>query len=133
MLGWHSGDSSLRLARPDETCALPGLAKTTHREFVMSQVLQILGAIMILAPFALAQFRVLGQQSFHYLFLNLLGSSLLAGLALEEHQWGFLLLEGVWALVSLWVSASISTATEPDAETPQVRENRAMSPALRPS
>ncbi len=68
----------------------------------MDQWLQILGALMVLAGFAGAQFRVLHPQSYPYLILNLIGSAILALLAYEEQQWGFLLLEGVWALVSLW-------------------------------
>lgn len=67
----------------------------------MSQVLQIVGALLVLAGFALAQARMLDQRSFVYLILNLVGSAILAVLALDQRQWGFLLLEGVWALVSL--------------------------------
>lgn len=32
----------------------------------------------------------------------MIGSAVLTLLAWQEEQWGFLLLEGVWALVSLW-------------------------------
>jgi hypothetical protein len=68
----------------------------------MVQVLQIAGALLILAAFAGAQFQMLNPKSYVYLALNLIGSSLLAAIAWEGQQWGFLLLEGVWALVSLW-------------------------------
>ncbi|HET8521878.1 MAG TPA: hypothetical protein VFL82_01520 [Thermomicrobiales bacterium] len=67
----------------------------------MSQVLQVVGALLVLAGFALAQARILDQRSFIYLILNLVGSAILAILALDQRQWGFLLLEGVWAVVSL--------------------------------
>jgi hypothetical protein len=68
----------------------------------MDQLLQIAGALLILVAFALAQVGRLTPQSVVYLVLNLIGSAVLAVLAWLEHQWGFLLLEGVWALVSLW-------------------------------
>jgi hypothetical protein len=42
------------------------------------------------------------QHSRVYLALNLAGSLILAVLAWAERQWGFLLLESVWAIVSLW-------------------------------
>jgi hypothetical protein len=68
----------------------------------VSQAVQILGAVLILAGFVLAQFHVLNQRSLSYLVLNLAGSALLAVNAFAERQWGFVLLESVWAVVSAW-------------------------------
>lgn len=68
----------------------------------MEQLVQIVGAILILVAFAGAQFGRLDQRSVAYLVLNLIGSLILAVLAAIESQLGFLLLEGVWSLVSLW-------------------------------
>lgn len=68
----------------------------------MDQVVQVVGALLILTAFALAQFHVVTTTNTYYLLLNLIGSLVLAYLALEDRQWGFVLLETVWALVSAW-------------------------------
>ena len=68
----------------------------------MDQAAQVIGALLILVAYAAAQFGSLNQRSRVYLVLNLVGSAVLTLLAWREEQRGFLLLEGVWALVSLW-------------------------------
>ena len=68
----------------------------------MEQVVQIVGALLILAGFAGLQLGRISAVSRTYLWLNLVGAIILAVLAFVEEQWGFLLLEGVWSLVSAW-------------------------------
>ncbi len=66
------------------------------------QLVQICGSLLILTAFAASQAGRLPIDSQLYLVLNFVGSAILAVLAWIDQQWGFLLLEGVWALVSLW-------------------------------
>lgn len=68
----------------------------------MDQLIQVVGALLILTAFAAVQFERMRPDSRLYLALNLAGSLVLAVLAWVESQWGFLLLEGVWAIVSAW-------------------------------
>jgi hypothetical protein len=65
------------------------------------QIVQIVGALLILAGFILTQANLLDANSFLYLVLNLVGATILAVLAFQGQRWGFVLLEGVWALVAL--------------------------------
>ena len=55
----------------------------------MSEVLQVLGAVLVLVAFTAVQRGVTDPQSALSLALNLTGSGLLASLALIGHQWGF--------------------------------------------
>ena len=68
----------------------------------MDQLVQVVGALLILVGFAATQFGKLDVESKPYLWLNLVGSVILAVLAFYEEQWGFLLLETVWAIVSAY-------------------------------
>jgi hypothetical protein len=61
---------------------------------------QIVGALLVLAAFVAAQRGLLDARSRSYLILNLVGSGILAVDAWHGREWGFLLLEGVWAIVS---------------------------------
>ena len=63
-------------------------------------VLELAGAMSILAAFTLSQLRRIDQHSLVYLILNLVGSAVLAVIAFVDQRWGFLLLEGVWSIVS---------------------------------
>jgi hypothetical protein len=68
----------------------------------MSQLVQVLGSLLVLAAFVAAQRGALSTTSRLYLLLNLAGSAVLAVLAALGRQWGFLLLEGSWAAVSAY-------------------------------
>lgn len=72
----------------------------------MGHFVQVGSALLVLAAFALAQARVLTPQARVYLILNAVGASVLAVDAYVGRQWGFLLLEGVWALIAAWALAS---------------------------
>jgi hypothetical protein len=66
------------------------------------QLVSVLGALAILLAYAANQFRLIGPMNLSYALLNFVGSLVLAVVAVIEVQWGFILLEVVWALVSLW-------------------------------
>jgi hypothetical protein len=66
----------------------------------MTDILQLVGAFGVLAAFIAVQRGWWRPTSYLALIFNLWGSALLAVLALLDEQWGFLLLEAVWAIVS---------------------------------
>ncbi len=68
----------------------------------MAQAIQIIGALIILGAYAAGQLGEMPTDSRLYLLLNLVGSVVLAVIAVVEGQIGFILLEGIWAIVSCW-------------------------------
>jgi hypothetical protein len=58
--------------------------------------------VLILLAFGLSQLRRLARESASYQLMNLLGGGALFVTAWVERQYGFILLEGVWTLLSAW-------------------------------
>lgn len=69
--------------------------------YVIDQVVSIAGALLCLVPFAAVQLRRMRPESIPYQLMNLAGSTALTAVAVLERQYGFLLLEGTWAIFSL--------------------------------
>jgi uncharacterized membrane protein len=81
----------------------------------MDQVIQVVGALLILVAFTAVQLERMRPDSRLYLALNLVGSAVLAVLAFLGSQWGFVLLETVWAIVSAWGLTAALRAPRPAA------------------
>ena len=67
----------------------------------MLQAFSLAGALLILLPFAGAQLGRLTVESLSYQVMNLIGATILTIVAVIGRQYGFILLEGTWAIVSL--------------------------------
>ena len=76
----------------------------------MAQVIQVVGAVLILVAFLGAQQRRMTPESRSYLLLNLIGSVLLFGTAAADGDIGFVLLEGVWAVAAAYGLLRLRTA-----------------------
>ncbi|HTR77874.1 MAG TPA: hypothetical protein VMH39_07175 [Gemmatimonadaceae bacterium] len=67
----------------------------------MRQLIGLLGALLILIPFGASQLGRMRTTGLSYQLLNLVGSTILTAIAVTSRQYGFILLEGVWAIMSL--------------------------------
>jgi hypothetical protein len=81
----------------------------------MDQIFQIAGAVLILLAYIAAQRDRMSPHSLIYLALNFVGSAVLTGVALHDSDWGFFLLEVVWAAVSLYGLAQLVRGRAPRA------------------
>jgi hypothetical protein len=98
----------------------------------MVQALEVLGSLFVLAAFAGAQRGAVSTGSRVYLALNLIGSAVLAVMAVIELQVGFILLEGCWAVVSGVGLLNAYSRRRPDGDSrrrPASRPNGAEGPS----
>ncbi len=79
------------------------------------QLISVLGAVTILLAYAGNQLAWLRATSLLYVVANAVGAAILGVVAFVEEQWGFLLLEGVWAVVSVYALVRILTGRPPAA------------------
>lgn len=68
----------------------------------MIQIISLAGALLILLAFALQLQGKWSAQESRYLWCNVVGAFTLTVVAFIEQQWGFLLMESVWTLVSVY-------------------------------
>src|SRR5947207_6861340 len=76
---------------------------TAEIRFVMFfQIVSLAGAIVILFAFAAQQHGSITAETRTYQILNAIGAALLCVAAVAARQYGFILLEGSWTLVSVY-------------------------------
>lgn len=67
----------------------------------MEQIVSVAGALVILAAYTGHQLGLIDRTHPAYSWMNLIGALILTVVAFRAQQWGFVLLERVWAAVSV--------------------------------
>ena len=68
---------------------------------MLDQLIAILGAALVLAGYFALQRGWLAREDRLYNALNFFGAALLTWVAVADRRWGFIILEGLWALLSV--------------------------------
>ncbi len=68
----------------------------------MLQVVSIVGALAVLGAFVADQFGWVDPGRLSYALANFVGGVILTVVAVIGGQFGFILLQGAWTLISLW-------------------------------
>jgi hypothetical protein len=71
------------------------------------QLVSIIGALGVLGAFAADQFGWVDPGRLSYALANFVGAAILTVVSAVGGQVGFVLLQGVWSLVSLWGAFAI--------------------------
>lgn len=75
----------------------------------MIQIISTVGSLIVLGAYAALQTKRLSSMSLTYSLLNLIGSGIMAAVAIIESQWGILVLKGGWTLISVWTIVKLLT------------------------
>lgn len=68
---------------------------------MLNQLIALIGAISVLSAYLGIQRKWMRPEDRNYHILNFAGASMLAYVAILDQRWGFILLEGVWALAAV--------------------------------
>ncbi|MCU1229154.1 MAG: hypothetical protein JWO97_2038 [Acidobacteria bacterium] len=66
------------------------------------QLISIVGAVVILSAYGAQQMKKLHAESVAYQLMNFIGGTCLCVAAVAAQQYGFIILEGTWAVLSAW-------------------------------
>lgn len=82
---------------------------------MLDQAVSLAGAAMILFAYLANQRGWMGPENRAYSLLNVAGASLLLWIAVVDGRWGFIVLEGAWAMISLFALVRPPVPSLPEA------------------
>ncbi len=77
---------------------------------LLRQLISFVGALLILIAYVGHQLGWVSARRRSYNVMNAAGSAILCWIALHPFQLGFIVLEGVWTVVSLWALVRLRAA-----------------------